>query len=156
MINDILKYNAYREVASNYEAARDIIYQLKPAYGETAIVPFFYPDRTDPNKTIQLLMGVGSLNGNVMFQSNIMGSDTRVDNASVYVASAGGDMSVKDAIEYIAGGGSIVGALENIANAINGLTAAYDRNTEMLSTLNTTLNEKMPVIEQHDLVDEEP
>ena len=111
--NSMWKFNAYREVATNYEVARDIIYQKRLAYGEAAIVPYYYPDRSSEDKKVQNLVGIGALDGDVMFISDMIGGDTNIDNATVTVD--GIEMTVKDAFAYVMRGGSS----EQIAESIN-------------------------------------
>lgn len=126
-IDELYKFNAYREIASNYNAARDLLYQKKLAYGEAAVVPFYYPDVTAESKTIELMMGIGALQGNVMIYSNILGNETHADDAQVYVSEMGGNQTIADALAYIItktnNDSSIYTALVDIKDSIDTLTS---------------------------------
>lgn len=70
-ISNINKYNAYRQVADDYTAAVEFMKSKKLAYGEPAVVPFYYPNKDDANKVVKLMLGIGSLDDNVEIFANV-------------------------------------------------------------------------------------
>jgi len=153
--NSLSKYNAYTEIASNYEAARDILFQKKLALGEPATVSFYYPDRdSDPEvRVVKTMLGIGSINGTIMSICDILGSDTYADGANVYVSERGEYMSLGDAINYLYrttdDASTLAGKLEDIDNTLTGklntindsLLAGNATDASIDTTLSTKLGE---------------
>ena len=79
-IGNFNKYNAYRLVADDYTAAVDIMKSKKLGFGEPAVVPFYYPDKNDENRKIRLMLGLGSIDGNIEIFVN-----TPHDPSDVYI-----------------------------------------------------------------------
>lgn len=71
-ISNISKFNAYRTVADDFVAAEEIMKNKKLAYGEPAVVPFYYPNKDDENRLVKLMFGIGSIDGNVEIFSNFL------------------------------------------------------------------------------------
>lgn len=57
---DLLKFSAWREIVDSYETAVSIILKKKPVLGEPTVVPFYY-SHEDNRKTVELAIGVGSM-----------------------------------------------------------------------------------------------
>lgn len=57
-----LKFNAYREVAYDRDAAVQIIKDRKLAFGEPACVVFNFPDGDNTEK-LMMLLGIGGMYG---------------------------------------------------------------------------------------------
>ena len=62
---NITKFNAYKKVLNNYQEAIDKLNERPLAFGEPAVVAYYYPSVDDENKVIKLLLGVGSINGEI-------------------------------------------------------------------------------------------
>ena len=111
---NINKIKAYKKVAKSYYDAVRILYERKLAFGEPAIVPFYHPDETDPDKKVKLAIGFGSINGGVeVLPTTLMDSSTRIDDSEVGIVIDGEThiFRVADAFEYI---------LEQINDIANG------------------------------------
>lgn len=104
--NNLNKVKAYKKVAKNYYEAVDILNRKKLAFGEPAVVSFYYPDESDLDRVIKLAIGYGSINGGVEILSNINNdSSTRIDNAQVEINKDGEKqvVTVSDAFDYVIG-----------------------------------------------------
>jgi hypothetical protein len=100
------KVKAYKKVAKNYYAAVGILNEKKLAFGEPAVVPFYYPDESDLDRKIKLAVGYGSINGGVEVLSNIHNdSSTRIDDATVAINKDGEKqvVTVSEAFDYVIG-----------------------------------------------------
>lgn len=152
---DNLKYNAYREIVDSIDVARSIIYNMKLAYGESAIVPFWYPAKSDPSVTsrdVYTLMGTGSMNGSVLFTSNLLTSDTILDQATIkdfeFNGETYGEISLKDAmkivdeaIEDISGGKTLVSVLESLVNEVSELKETLAADSSVYEGIGQSLSE---------------
>lgn len=152
---DNLKYNAYREIVDSIDVARSIIYNMKLAYGESAIVPFWYPAKSDPSVTsrdVYTLMGTGSMNGSVLFTSNLLTSDTILDQATIkdfeFNGETYGEISLKDAIkivdeaiEDISGGKTLVSVLESLVNEVSELKETLASDSSIYEGINQSLSD---------------
>lgn len=99
---DITKFNAYKYVAKSYFDAVDILNNKPLVLGEPAVVPFYYPREDDPDRIIKLLMGVGSINGQVEILNNInYDSSTRIDDDTIYNSDASTVMTMRETLDYI-------------------------------------------------------
>lgn len=96
-----LKLNAYKEVQSDYDAAKFVLVSKKLAFGEQSCVPFYYPNADAENKEVMLLIGYGGLDGKTYFFSNVLDPTSDVSEASVYVEDTSTFMSVTDAFSYV-------------------------------------------------------
>lgn len=96
-----LKLNAYKEVQSDYDAAKSVLVSKKLAFGEQSCVPFYYPNADAENKEVMLLIGYGGLDGKTYFFSNVLDPTSDVSEASVYVEDTSTFMSVTDAFSYV-------------------------------------------------------
>lgn len=139
-LSTLNKYNAYKEVASNYDEAKAIIEGKKLAYGETAVVSFYFPGRTSEVKTIEQMLGVGGINGNVMIYSNILGTSSRVDDATVFIASENRTMTVTEAFAWLTNeiDGETRSILSGIKTAIENQTATI---TEKFNQIDQSLKD---------------
>lgn len=100
------KVKAYKKVTKNYYDAVSVLNSKKLAFGEPAVVPFYYPDESDLDRVVKLAVGYGSINGGVEIFSNINNggdSSTRIDNAECAVMVDGQEqvMKISDAFNYI-------------------------------------------------------
>jgi len=101
-MSNITKFNAYKRIAKNYFDAVDILNERPLVLGEPACVPFYYPCDDDPDRIIKLLMGVGSINGQVEILSNLKyDSSTRIDDATIYNRDASTVMTMGETLDYI-------------------------------------------------------
>ena len=98
---NLSKYTAYKEIASNYDEARALLESKKLAYGEGAVVSFYFPGRSAEVKTIEQMLGVGGIDGNIMVYSNILGADSRVDDATIFLASKNKTVKLSEAFDII-------------------------------------------------------
>ena len=60
---NINKYKSYKNIADNYNHALSLISGRSLALGEPAVVLYYTPDVTSPDKKINMLFAIGSLNG---------------------------------------------------------------------------------------------
>lgn len=60
---NINKYKSYKNIADNYDHALSLISGRSLALGEPAVVLYYTPDVTSPDKKINMLFAIGSLNG---------------------------------------------------------------------------------------------
>ena len=60
---NINKYKSYKNIAVNYNHALSLISGRSLALGEPAVVLYYTPDVTSPDKKINMLFAIGSLNG---------------------------------------------------------------------------------------------
>lgn len=81
--NNLNKAKAYKKVAKNYYDAVDILNSKKLAFGEPAVVPFYYPDESDLDRQIKLAIGYGSINGGVEVMTNL-NQDSSIDLNDYY------------------------------------------------------------------------
>lgn len=98
---NLSKYTAYKEIASNYDEARALLESKKLAYGEGAVVSFYFPGRSAEVKSIEQMLGVGGIDGNIMVYSNILGSDSRVDDATIFLASKNKTVKLSEAFDIV-------------------------------------------------------
>ena len=83
-MSNITKFNAYKRIAKNYLDAVNILNERPLVLGEPAVVPFYYPSEDDPDRIIKLVIGVGSINGQIEILSNInYDSSTRINDATI-------------------------------------------------------------------------
>jgi hypothetical protein len=104
MSNDLNKVKAYKRVAKNYYEAVGILNDKKLAFGEPAVVPFYYPDKSDLDRVIRLAVGYGSINGGVEILSNINNSTSkRIDDAECEMTIDGEQkiLTMSEAFDYI-------------------------------------------------------
>ena len=135
---NLSKYTAYKEIASNYDEARALLESKKLAYGEGAVVSFYFPGRSAEVKTIEQMLGVGGIDGNIMVYSNILGADSRVDDATIFLASKNKTVKLSEAFDMVT---------EDIDDrtlaAIGEIKASIDAQTvndaEKLDLINTSL-----------------
>ena len=96
------KAKAYKKVVGSFDEAVDILNSKKLAFGEPAVVPFYYPE---DSSSIRLAIGYGSLNGGVEIVSSVnIPQDKRIDDSTVEVRdvdSSTSIMTVADAFEYV-------------------------------------------------------
>ena len=98
------KVKAYKRVAKNYYAAVGILNEKKLAFGEPAVVPFYYPDESDLDRKIKLAVGYGSINGGVEIMTNLnQDSSTRIDDAECAMTIEGESkvLTISEAFDYI-------------------------------------------------------
>ena len=98
------KVKAYKRVAKNYYAAVGILNEKKLAFGEPAVVPFYYPDESDLDRKIKLAVGYGSINGGVEVITNLnQDSSTRIDDDECAMTIEGERkvLTMSEAFDYI-------------------------------------------------------
>lgn len=131
------KQTAYKEIVANYDAARTLLYERKLAYGESAIVPFYYPDRTSPVKTVELMEGVGSVNGEILINCNVLGSNVKADDSVVTVPDSSTELPLRSVIadiyQKIYNDSSVYGALMSIKESL-------DANGEKLDKISASID----------------
>ena len=81
------KYKAYKHIAENYGSAIDILMSQNLVLGEGAVVPYY---KDSISKDVKLLLGIGSLNGNVEIFGGIT-SDTSNGYVSIIYYGSGTD-----------------------------------------------------------------
>ena len=145
---NLSKYTAYKEIASNYDEAKALLESKKLAYGEGGVVSFYFPGRSAEVKTIEQMLGIGGIDGSIMVYSNILGADSRVDDATIFLASKNKTVKLSEAFDMV---------IENInditlADALGEVKASIDaqstKNAEKLDLLNTTLEKMIEAIEK--------
>ena len=99
--SSINKFSAYKVVAYDYNAAREILYQKKLAYGEAAICPFYYPNQDSSTKSVEMMEGIGALNGGMLINCNITSNDVVLDNAVVTTPDSPTPIALKEVIADI-------------------------------------------------------
>lgn len=101
-MSNITKFNAYKRIAKSYFDALDILNERPLVLGEPACVPYYYPSEDDPGRIIKLLMGVGSINGQVEIINGITeDSSTRIDDSTIYNSDASTVMTMRETLDYI-------------------------------------------------------
>ena len=135
---NLSKYTAYKEIASNYDEARALLESKKLAYGEGAVVSFYFPGRSAEVKTIEQMLGVGGIDGNIMIYSNILGADSRVDNATIFLESKNKTVKLSEAFDIVTEylDDRTLAAITEIKASID---AQSDKNAEKLDLINTSL-----------------
>ena len=135
---NLSKYTAYKEIASNYDESRALLESKKLAYGEGAVVSFYFPGRSAEVKTIEQMLGVGGIDGNIMVYSNILGADSRVDEATIFLASKNKTVKLSEAFDIVTENldDRTLVALGEIKASIDAQTVV---NVEKLELINTSL-----------------
>ena len=135
---NLSKYTAYKEIASNYDEARALLESKKLAYGEGAVVSFYFPGRSAEVKTIEQMLGVGGIDGNIMIYSNILGADSRVDNATIFLESKNKTVKLSEAFDIVTEylDDRTLAAITEIKASID---TQSDKNAEKLDLINTSL-----------------
>ena len=135
---NLSKYTAYKEIASNYDEARALLESKKLAYGEGAVVSFYFPGRSAEVKTIEQMLGVGGIDGNIMVYSNILGADSRVDDATIFLASKNKTVKLSEAFDIVTEylDDRTLAAITEIKASID---AQSDKNAQKLDLINTSL-----------------
>lgn len=135
---NLSKYTAYKEIASNYDEARALLESKKLAYGEGAVVSFYFPGRSAEVKTIEQMLGVGGIDGNIMIYSNILGADSRVDNATIFLESKNKTVKLSEAFDIVTEylDDRTLAAITEIKASID---AQSDKNAGKLDLINTSL-----------------
>ena len=138
---NLSKYTAYKEIASNYDEARALLESKKLAYGEGAVVSFYFPGRSAEVKTIEQMLGVGGIDGNIMIYSNILGTDSRVDNATIFLESKNKTVKLSEAFDIVTEylDDRTLAAITEIKASID---AQSDKNAEKLDLINTSLTKR--------------
>lgn len=99
---NIEKFNAYKKIAKSYFDAVDILDNKPLVLGEPAVVPYWDPSEDSENRVIKLLMGVGSIDGNVeIINGGGHDASTRIDDAEIYNSDASTVMTMRETIDYI-------------------------------------------------------
>lgn len=57
------KINAYKEIVSDYDAAKKLLNDKHLALGQQAIVYYYYPNDSADDKKVKFVIGIGGLNG---------------------------------------------------------------------------------------------
>ena len=135
---NLSKYTAYKEIASNYDEARALLESKKLAYGEGAVVSLYFPGRSAEVKTIEQMLGVGGIDGNIMIYSNILGADSRVDNATIFLESKNKTVKLSEAFDIVTEylDDRTLAAITEIKASID---AQSDKNAQKLDLINTSL-----------------
>ena len=135
---NLSKYTAYKEIASNYDEARALLESKKLAYGEGAVVSFYFPGRSAEVKTIEQMLGVGGIDGNIMIYSNILGADSKVDSATMFLESKNKTVKLSEAFDIVTEylDDRTLAAITEIKASID---AQSDKNAQKLDLINTSL-----------------
>ena len=99
---NITKFNAYKKIAKSYFDAVDILENRPLVLGEPAVVPYWDPSEDDENRVIKLLMGVGSIDGQIeIINGGNHDTSTRIDDAEIYNRDASTVMTMRETLDYI-------------------------------------------------------
>ena len=148
---NLSKYTAYKEIASNYDEARALLESKKLAYGEGAVVSFYFPGRSAEVKTIEQMLGIGGIDGNIMIYSNILGADSRVDNATIFLESKNKTVKLSEAFDIVTEylDDRTLAALTEIKASLD---AQSTKNAEKLDLLNATLEKMIEAIKESPVI----